>query len=54
MHLLAMADAFVLQEGDLSMKDVAFEERFGVLVDAEYTTRKNNRYKRLIKKAELE
>jgi len=54
MHLSAMADAFVLQEGDPSMKDVAFEERFGMLVDAEYTTRKNNRYKRLIKKAELE
>ena len=54
MHLSAMADAFVLQEGDPSMKEVAFEERFGMLVDAEYTTRKNNRYKRLIKKAELE
>ncbi len=54
MHLSAMADAFVLQEGDPSMKDVAFEKRFGMLVDAEYTTRKNNRYKRLIKKAELE
>ena len=34
MHLSAMADAFVLQEGDPSMKDVAFEERFGMLVDA--------------------
>ena len=54
MHLSAMADAFVLQEGDPSMKDVAFEERFGMLVDAEYTTHKNNCYKRLIKKAELE
>ena len=54
MHLSAMADAFVLQEGDPSLKEVAFEERFGMLVDAEYTTRKNNRYKRLIKKAELE
>ena len=54
MHLSAMADAFALQEGDPSMKEVAFEDRFGMLVDAEYTTRKNNRYKRLIKKAELE
>jgi DNA replication protein DnaC len=54
MHLSAMADAFVLQESDPSMKDVAFDERFGMLVDAEYTSRKNNRYKRLIKKAELE
>jgi DNA replication protein DnaC len=54
MHLSAMADVFVLQESDPSMKDVAFDERFGMLVDAEYTSRKNNRYKRLIKKAELE
>ncbi len=54
MHLSAMADAFVLQESDPSMKDVAFDERFGMLVDAEYTSRKNNRYKRLIRKAELE
>ena len=53
MHLSAMADAFILQEGDPTMKEVAFEDRFGMLVDAEYTTRKNNRYKRLIKKAEL-
>ena len=54
MHLSAMADAFVLQESDPSMKDVAFDERFGMLVDAEYTSRKNNRYKRLIRNAELE
>ena len=54
MHLSAMADAFVIQESDPAMKEVAFEDRLGMLVDAEYTTRKNNRYKRLIKKAELE
>jgi len=54
MHLSAMADAFILQGNDPSMKDVPFEDRFGLLVDAEYTSRKNNRYKRLIKKAELE
>ena len=36
------------------MKEVSFKDRFGMLVDAEYTTRKNNRYKRLVKKAELE
>ena len=54
MHLTAMADAYVLQENDPSMKDVDFSERFGMLVDSEYTTRKNNRYKRLIRSAELE
>lgn len=54
MRLSAMADAFILQESDPSMKDISFDDRFGMLVDAEYTTRKNNRFKRLIKKAELE
>ena len=54
MHLSAMADAFVLQENDPSMKGASFEDRFGMLVDAEYTSRKNNRYKRLIRNAELE
>ena len=36
------------------MKDVPFEDRFGMLVDVEYTSRKNNRLKRLIRKAEFE
>jgi len=54
MRLSAMADAFVLQENDPAMKEVSFEDCFGMLVDAEYTTRKNNHYKRLIKNADLE
>lgn len=36
------------------MKDVPFDDRFGMLVDVEYTSRKNNRLKRLIRNAELE
>ncbi len=54
MHLTAMADAFRIQESDNTMKDVPFDDRFGMLVDVEYTSRKNNRLKRLIHKAELE
>ena len=54
MHLTAMADAFRIQESDNTMKDVPFDDRFGMLVDVEYTSRKNNRLKRLIQKAELE
>ena len=54
MRLTAMADAFRLQKDDSSMKDVPFEDRFGMLVDIEYPSRKNNRLKRLIRKAELE
>ena len=49
MRLTAMADAFRLQKDDSSMKDVPFEDRFGMLVDIEYTSRKNNRLKRLIR-----
>lgn len=54
MHLTAMADAFRIQLDDKTMKDVPFEDRFGMLVDVEYTSRKNNRLKRLIRNAELE
>ena len=54
MHLTAMADAFRIQLDDTSMKEVPFEDRFGMLVDVEYTSRKNNRLKRLIRKAEFE
>lgn len=36
------------------MKDVPFEDRFGMLVDIEYSSRKNNRLKRLIRNAELD
>lgn len=54
MHLTSMADAFRIQMDDAAMKTVPFEDRFGMLVDVEYTNRKNNRLKRLIKNAELE
>ena len=49
-----MADAFRIQMDDPSMKEVPFEDRFGMLVDVEYSNRKNNRLKRLIRQAELE
>ena len=48
MKLTSMADAFRIQESNPSMKEVSFEDRFGMLVDNEYTSRKNNRLKRLI------
>ena len=54
MHLTAMADAFRIQQSDKSMKEVSFEDRFGMLVDAEYISRKNNRLKRLIHNAGFE
>ena len=54
MRLTAMADAFRIQMNDAKMKDTPFEDRFGLLVDVEYTSRKNNRLKRIIRNAELE
>ena len=36
------------------MQEVPFEDRFGMLVDVEYSNRKNNRLKRLIRQAEFE
>ena len=54
MRLTSMADAFRIQMDDSSMKEVPFEDRFGMLVDVEYSNRKNNRLKRLIRSAELE
>jgi DNA replication protein DnaC len=54
MRLTAMADLFKIQWQDPSMKELSFEDRFGLLVDAEYNRRKDNRLKRLIKQAGFE
>ena len=46
-----MASAFKKQLEDLAMSELTFEERFGLIVDKEWTARKNNRLARLIKSA---
>lgn len=51
MRLSSMADAFRNQLNDPKMKEVSFEDRFGMLIDIEYSSRKNNRLKRLIHSA---
>ena len=51
MRLTAMADAFRNQLDDPKLKEIPFEDQFGMLVDIEYSSRKNNRLKRLIKNA---
>ena len=53
MRLTAMSDAFLTQQNDQKMKEIPFEDRFGMLVDIEYSSRKNNRRKRLIKVLDL-
>lgn len=54
MRLTSVADAFRIQMDDTTIKEVPFEDRFGMLVDVEYSNRKNNRLKRLIRQAEFE
>lgn len=51
MRLTTMADAFRNQLDDRKFKEVPFEDRLGMLVDIEYSNRKNNRQKRLIRNA---
>ncbi len=46
MRLTTMADAFHTQMNDTKMKDVPFEDRFGMMVDIEFSSRKSNRLKR--------
>lgn len=53
-RLSSIADAFRIQMSNTAMKKVTFEDCLDMLVDVEYTNRKNNRLKRLICQAELE
>jgi DNA replication protein DnaC len=53
MKLSAMAEAYRLQMQEKTMKELSFSERFGFLVDHEWDTRKNNRLKRLIRRADF-
>lgn len=54
MRLSVLADAYRTQLSDHSMQELSFEDRFGLLVDIEYNARKDNKRKRLIKKAALD
>ena len=51
MRLTSMADAFRSQLDDPKLRDVPFDDRSGMLVDIEFSSRKNNRLKKLIRNA---
>ncbi|MGN1253433.1 MAG: IS21-like element helper ATPase IstB [Prevotella sp.] len=53
MRLTSMADAYRMQDDDPSMAELSFDERFGMLVDRQYDSRKSNTIKRLIKNAQF-
>ena len=53
MKLLGMADGFKEQLQQPSFQDLSFDQRFGMLVDGQWTWKENNRLKRLLKEAKL-
>jgi DNA replication protein DnaC len=53
MRLSAMAQAFRQQMKDPSMDTLSFTNRFGLLVDHEWDTRRTNRLQRLIRTADF-
>jgi DNA replication protein DnaC len=53
MRLSTMAEAFREQQEKTDIGELAFEERFGLLVDAEQLARENKRKARLLREAKL-
>jgi len=51
MKMGVMATAFNRQLSDKAVSELSFEERVGLMVDAEWTSRRNNRLNRLIRNA---
>ena len=48
--LLGMAQTLAAQERDPEADSLSFAERFGLLVDAEWTCRRNRRLERLLRR----
>ncbi len=53
MRLGTMAEAFLAQCQDPNCRELSFEERFGLLIDREWTVRRDRRLARLLKEARL-
>ena len=53
LRLSAMAVAYRQQMQESAMSILSFSDRFGMLVDHEWDTRRNNRLKRLVNKADF-
>lgn len=53
MRLTAMSESYQSQMGDASYSSLSFEERFGLLVDIEWSRRKNNQLDELIRNADF-
>lgn len=53
MKLIGMAEGFKEQLEQPSLRDLSFEERFGMLVERQWAWKENKRLKRLLKDAKL-
>jgi DNA replication protein DnaC len=53
LHLPAFAEAFQRQLGNPELADLSFEDRVGLLVDAEWTHREQRKLRRLLRQANL-
>jgi len=53
MRLQGMADAWKAQEQDPAMRELSFPERFGMLVDRQWSWRENQALARRLKAAKL-
>lgn len=53
MGLCGMAQSLTIQTTDSEIQSLCFEERFGLLVDQEWTYRQNRRLARLLREAKL-
>lgn len=53
LKLNCMAESYRNLLQDPSFKDLSFEERFGIIIDTEWSRRKNNKLTRLIRKSEF-
>jgi len=51
MKMSVMATAFQRQLSDKAVSELSYEERVGLMVDAEWTSRRNNRLDRLLRSA---
>ena len=53
MRLGAMAELLLNQQSQTAVAQLSFEERLGLLVDFEWTSRQNKKLQRLLKNARL-
>jgi len=53
LRLHAMAEAWTQQQAQPTLNSLSFDERFGLLVDAEWLARENARLRRAMKEAKL-